>query len=140
MIQANQALEQSEKELTASILHARNKIYTDFQLAKVNYEEGLAAVQIKEEDYLDLEKNREVYNGLTRQLDLDRKFLEHLRITMSQESVRTDTRESSVNIFQEGVAPTEPFSPNIILNMAMGVIAGSGFGVFMVFSAFIDNR
>ena len=60
---------------------------------------------------------------------------------MSQESVRTDTRESSVNIFQEGVAPTEPFSPNIILNMAMGVIAGSGFGVFMVFfSAFIDNR
>ena len=141
MIQANQALEQSEKELTASILHARNKIYTDFQLAKVNYEEGLAAVQIKEEDYLDLEKNREVYNGLTRQLDLDRKFLEHLRITMSQESVRTDTRESSVNIFQEGVAPTDPFSPNIILNMAMGVIAGSGFGVFMVFfSAFIDNR
>ena len=83
MIQANQALEQSEKELTASILHARNKIYTDFQLAKVNYEEGLAAVQTKEEDYLDLEKNREVYNGLTRQLDLDRKFLEHLRITMS---------------------------------------------------------
>ena len=46
-----------------------------------------------------------------------------------------------MNIFQEGVAPTEPFSPNILLNMAMGVIAGSGFGVFMVFfSAFIDNR
>jgi capsular exopolysaccharide synthesis family protein len=141
MIQANQALALSEKELVSAIQHARNKVYTDYQLSKINYEEGHATLQQKEKDYLDLEKNREHYNGLTRQLDLDRKFLEHLRITMSQESVRTDTRESSVNIFQEGVAPTEPFSPNLVLNMAMGIIAGSFFGIFMVyFTAFVDNR
>ena len=141
MIQANQAREQTEKELKDAISHARNKAYADFQLTEINYNEARKSVIQKEQEYNDLEKNREEYGGLTRQLDLERKFLEHLKVLMSQESVRTDTRESSVNIFQEGVAPTEPFSPNIILNMAMGILLGSAFGIFMVFfTAFIDNR
>ena len=72
-------------------------------LTEINYNEARNSVIQKEQEDNDLEKNREEYGGLIRQLDLERKFLEHLKVLMSQESVRTDTRESSVNIFQEGV-------------------------------------
>ena len=141
MLQALQAQALVKKELDNAILMARNKAEAEHLLATVHYKEARSDVAIKEQEYLALEKNREEYGGLTRKLEQARKSLEHLRMLKFKEDVRTDTKNSSVNIYVDGVAPTKHFTPSLTLNLAFGTIGGAGFGLFMVFfTAFIDNR
>lgn len=141
MIEARESLEQTERELSKAVFDAREKIFNKYDLSKTHYEETNRVYQEKLTTYEQLEKHRQVYNRMEEDLDKEKKVLEHLEVTKTKKDITTGTTASSIESLDPGVTPKDPFSPNIILNMAFGTFLGTGFGLFMVyFTAFLDNR
>jgi succinoglycan biosynthesis transport protein ExoP len=141
MIEARQSLELTQQELTKAVNIEREKTYNAYIHRKNLFEETQKAVDDKETNYQDLEANRQEYNRLQQDLEKARKVLDHLEFSKTKEEINTETKSSTIENLDLGAVPKDPFSPNIILNIAVGVILGTGFGLFMVyFTAFLDNR
>jgi len=141
MIEARESLEQTERELASAVLSARETKYTDYMLTKNQYEATNQVYQDKLVTYEQLDLHRQVYNRMKENLAKEKKVLEHLEVTEAQTRIVSGTKSSTIESLDPGVAPKDPFSPNIILNLAFGTFLGTGFGLFMVyFTAFLDNR
>ena len=70
-------------------------------------------------------------------LERDRSSLEKLYLTLDEKYNEANIQEKSefgyVDIFDPAVVPSEPASPNLILNLALGIVLGSCFGVGLAF-------
>ena len=141
MIEARQSLELTQQELDKAVHIEREKIYNKYTLTKGQFEETQKAVDDKETAYQDLEANRQEYERLQQDLAKARKVLDHLEFSRTKEEINVETKSSTIENLDLGAVPNSPFSPNLVINMAMGIFLGTGFGMFMVyFTAFLDNR
>jgi len=79
------------------------------------------------------------------QLERDRSSLEKLYLTLDEKYNEANIQEKSefgyVDIFDPGSVPTEPTSPNLILNLLVAFVLGGGLGVGSAFvREFSDAR
>ena len=81
------------------------------------------------------------YESLESDLAVQELFYQDLIARLSKESTQVNIKNPNVQIIDRAFVPPDPVSPNVILNVALGLVGGSGLGVGLVFLiAFLDDR
>ncbi|MGB0343962.1 MAG: GumC family protein [Coraliomargarita sp.] len=141
MIQLLQRLQESEIELQEAVENSVNKIYAAYIEAKSNFELSSQRLAEKELELIGLSKTRVEYNTLLRDLDVQQSFFQALNSRMTQEKAQVSLKEANARIVDKAFAPLRHSSPNITVNLAVGVFGGLAVGGALVFLvAFLDDR
>lgn len=141
MIQFLQRLQESEIELEEAVENSVNKSYAAYIEAKSNFELSSQRLAEKESELIRLSKTRVEYNTLLRDLDVQQSFFQALNSRMTQEKAQVSLKEANARIVDKAFAPLRHSSPNIAVNLAVGVFGGLAVGGGLVFLvAFLDDR
>lgn len=80
------------------------------------------------------------YNILKRESETNRQLYEGLLERVKEASVSAGMKASNIRIVDKGEIPLEPAKPRVLLNMALGVMAGLALGIgFAFFQEYLDN-
>ncbi len=109
-----------ETRILLQSLQAKRKVLDE---SIKDYERKFAGIPSKSIQYARLERDRSSLEKLY--LTLDEKF--------NEANIQEKSEFGYVDIFDPAVVPSEPTSPNLILNLALGIVLGSCFGVGLAF-------
>ena len=141
MLQLLQRLQESEIELNEAVDNSVDKIFASYMEAKSNFEMSSKRLAEKELELIALSKTRVEYNTLLRDLDVQQSFFQALNSRMTQEKAQVSLKEANARIVDKAFAPLRHSSPNITVNLAVGVMGGLALGGGLVFLvAFMDDR
>lgn len=141
MIEAANAFEQTRRELTRAVAAASASIEAEYQTARRNEVEARAALAKQESESLELDRYQVEYSNLEREYKINEQILESI-LSRARETSMTSTIETqNARVIDRAVPPSNPSSPKVVLNLALGFIGGIGLGLgFAFFVAFIDDR
>ena len=143
MIEAKQSLEQTERELSAAIRGASNRISAEFRVASQNFDQAKAALEAQETESLLLDRAAVQYASQERAFQIDEDLLQSIRSRLRETSVGGNLDNQNARIIDRAQPAREGnfVSPNIVLNLGLGLVGGVGLGLgFAFFVAFIDDR
>ncbi|MGC6455417.1 MAG: GumC family protein [Coraliomargaritaceae bacterium] len=141
MMQLLQRLQETEIELQEAVTNSVDKTYAAYIEAKSNFEMSSKRLAEKELELIALSKTRVEYNTLLRDLDVQQSFFQALNSRMTQEKAQVSLKEANARIVDKAFAPIRHSSPNIAMNLAVGIIGGFAVGGGLVFIvAFLDDR
>ncbi len=141
MIEAVNTLSQTEKELGKAISATAATFDADFQTAKRNDTEARANLARQESESLDLDRHAVEYSNLERDLAINEHLLNTIMSRMRETSMSSTIETQSARVVDRAVPSLKPSSPNITLNLALGLLGGLGLGTaFAFFVAYIDDR
>ena len=141
LIEAVNALAQTEQELEFSLAMAAESIKSEYQNATQNDQGARKALADQEAKSLDIDKYAVEYDNLNRDLRVNEQLLESMMSRMREASVTSSIETESARIIDKAYEPSNPVSPKIVFNLVLGVMAGLGLGVgFAFFIATVDDR
>lgn len=141
MIEAMNSLAQTEKELSRAITSTAAMIEADFQTAKRNDAEARANLQRQETESLELDRYAVEYSNMERDLGINEHLLNNVLSRMRETSMSSTIESASARIVDRAAPASRPTSPNIPLNLALGLLGGLALGTaFAFFVAYIDDR
>ena len=141
MIQLLQTLQESEIELQEAVTNSVDKLYASYIEAKSNFELSSQRLAEKESELIALSKTRVEYNTLLRDLDVQQSFFQALNSRMTQEKAQVSLKEANARVVDDAFPPLRHSSPNITVNLLVGVFGGLAVGGGLVFIvAFLDDR
>ena len=141
MIEASQNLQQINNELDEAVRTAKAGVQANYQEAQKNLLAANNALQQSEEKMLSLAEVRTGYNSIFRDFQVAQASYQGLISQLSNREAETSWKTSQAEIIDRASIPMDPSSPNIPLNMALGIVGGMGLGVgFALLLAFLDNR
>jgi capsular exopolysaccharide synthesis family protein len=72
------------------------------------------------------------YNILKREVDTNRQLYDSMLQNVQEASMTSALRASNIRVVDSAEPPTLPYKPNLILNSALGLLAGAFFGIAFV--------
>lgn len=133
MITARQAEKQTLTELSQAVESASNVIHNNYIRARRDYENGQKRLDEKQSEIIELQKVRVEYSSLVRNLEVNQEMYNYLYSRMQQTmTMATDDSETARFVDRAG-APRTPHSPNIPMNLAIGLFAGMSLGLGLVY-------
>lgn len=141
MIQAKEALRESESELQQAVDSAIEETRSLYQEASRNYANALERLENQERQLIALGKDRVEFNAILSEMEVEKAFYQAIVSRMTQELAQTDLKNSQIRVIDPAVEPRSPYKPKALVNVAIGGFLGlsAGFGlVFLV--AFLDDR
>ncbi len=141
MIEAQNSLMQTEREITRAIKSASAAIESEYQNSISNEQEARGALVKQEAESMELDRYAVEYGNLERDFKINEEILSNI-LSRARETSMTSTIETqNARVIDRAVAPLSPSSPKIVLNLALGFVGGIGMGLaFAFFVAFIDDR
>lgn len=143
MIQANNNLAQSERELERALATAAATVKSEFDSAVRNDEEARKQLAAASEASLSLDRLAVQYQAQEREFKINEEILAQLMGRMREVGI-VSTQESSGARKVDPAVPSAPnryVEPRIALNIAAGAVGGLALGLaFAFFVAFIDDR
>lgn len=136
-------LTQIEHELANAIDNARAQIESDYQSAFRTSQHAQEELAKQKAESIDLDRNGLPYSSLERELRTQEQILNNLTARARETSLNGSMATQNARIVDHAVPPLEskPISPNVPLNLGLGVAGGLGLGLaFAFFVAFIDDR
>ena len=125
-----EALESAlEKERANVVQRIRNEYQSAYR------RENLLSANYGSQAHLVSEQAAEVahYNILKSDVDTSRQLYDSMLHNVQQAGMTSALRASNIRVVDSAVAPTRPYKPRIVLNAALGLLAGALFGfVFVV--------
>jgi len=123
------ALESALEKKRASIIE---RIQNEFKSAQRR--ENLLAASYASQAGLMSEQAAKVahYNILKREVDTNRQLYESLLRNVQQAAMTSALSASNMRVVDAAKPPTHPYKPNLILNSALGLLAGAFFGMVFV--------
>jgi capsular exopolysaccharide synthesis family protein len=117
-----------DKERTSVIQRIRN----EFESAQRR--EHLLAANYASQARLMTEQAAEVthYNILKREVDTNRQLYDSMLQNVQQAGMTSALGASNIRVVDTAVAPTRPYKPSVVLNSALGLLAGGFFGIAFV--------
>lgn len=112
---------------------ASGALRAEYQAALAEEASLKARVQQLSSNVLDQRERSIQYNILQRELDTNRSLYDALLERFNQVSVTSGVSASQASIVDRGAVPTSPASPNIPLNLAIGLLLGTAIGVTLIF-------
>ena len=141
MIEAAQNLNQVNAELMRAVETATASIEANYQRARKNLVSAEKALDKSNEKMLDLAEIRTGYNSILRDFEVAQMNYQQLISQLAAREAETSWKTAQAEIVDRAPIPMNPSSPNIPLNLALGVVGGLGLGVgFALGLAFLDNR
>ena len=143
VVEAKQSLEQTQRELTKAVSDACDQVESDYQLALRNSQRAQDELTKQKTESLELDRNGLEYSSLERELKTNELILQSITARARETSMTGNIKTENARIVDRaGPAPeTKPITPNVPLNLGLGVAGGLGLGLaFAFFVAFIDDR
>jgi len=141
MIEAVQNLDQINEELNRAVRTSTASIRADYQRAEKNLVAAQAALEKSQEKMLTLAEVRTGYNSIERDFEVAQMNYQQLISQLLSREAETSWKTAQAEIIDRAQIPQRPSSPNVPLNLALGVVGGLGLGVgFALLLAFLDNR
>jgi polysaccharide biosynthesis transport protein len=141
MIEAMNSLSQTERELERALRNSAAMIEADHQTAVRNDQEARQALARQEADSLDLDRAAVEYTNLERDLRISEQLLQNTLTRMKETSMTSTIETQSARVIDRAAPTLKPYSPNIPLNLALGLLGGLAIGTaFAFFVAHIDDR
>ena len=141
MIEAANALSQTERELKRATDSAAASIESEYQTALRNEREAGAALKQAEADSLDLDRFQVEYANLERDFKINEQILENILARARETSMTSTIETQNARVVDRAVPALKPSSPKIALTLALGFVGGIGLGMaFAFFVAMIDDR
>jgi succinoglycan biosynthesis transport protein ExoP len=143
MIAARGTLVQIEVELKKAIDTACAQVEADHQAVVRQNEQVKEDLARQKEESLNLERLGMEYIRLERELKTNEAILQAVQSRSIETTLTGSTASQSARIVDRATPPPEnqPVSPNVTLNLGLGVVGGLGLGLaFAFFVAFIDDR
>jgi succinoglycan biosynthesis transport protein ExoP len=72
------------------------------------------------------------YNILKREVDTNRQLYDSMLQNVQEASMTSALGASNIRVLDSAVPPTRPYKPSVILNSALGLLAGTFFGIAFV--------
>ncbi len=141
MIEIDQAILETESELDMAVQAAVGKIEGDFRRARDDYQADMTTLNQLEEDAKQLRDLRVEFDRLSREAEVQ-EFLYQYLIRRERETTLTSTIDTvSARPLDWATASLRPVTPNIPLNLGLGLLGGLGLGIGVAFVvAFLDDR
>jgi polysaccharide biosynthesis transport protein len=143
MIAANNSYLQTQRELEKAINSVCDQVEGDYQSALRNYQQRQVELENRKAEALELDRAAVEYNQLDREFQTQNQILQSIAARSRETSMSSsfDTQNARV-VDQAAPSPeNKPISPNVPLNLGLGVVGGLGLGLaFAFFVAFIDDR
>jgi capsular exopolysaccharide synthesis family protein len=143
MKEATNSLAQAERELEKAIALSSAQVESEYLNNQRSDKEARDSLAKQEIESLDLDRAAVEYSNQERAFKINQAILENI-MTRSRETTMTSTIETqNARIIDRGaISPAnKPISPNVALNLGLGLVGGLGLGLaFAFFVAFIDDR
>jgi capsular exopolysaccharide synthesis family protein len=143
MIEAMNSYDQTEREITRSVELACAQMESDYEAKLRTFEQGRAELQKRTEESLQLDRDALEYNDMERRLRVQEQILMTISTRRTETSMSNQIVTQNARIVDAASPPLEnkPVSPNVPLNLALGIVGGLGLGLaFAFFVAFVDDR
>ena len=134
---------QIKQELAKAVDSARAQVESDFEAASHNAQRAREELAKQKADSIDLDRSSLPYAKLEREFRIQEQLLQTLTSRARETSLTGNISTQNARIVDHAVPPPEnkPISPNVPLNLGLGVAGGLGLGLaFAFFVAFIDDR
>lgn len=141
MVEAQNALHQTETELQNAVDSASEAIHNVLRKARENFRNSEIRIVTKREEIIAMQKLRVEYNSMQRNLKVNMEMYDYLYSRMQQAMAQATDDGQSARIIDTAQPPTVPSSPNLTLNLALGLFGGlaAGFGVVFLLALFDDK-
>lgn len=141
LIEAVNALNQTEQELQASLATAAESIKAEYENAVQTDEGARKALADQETKSLEIDKYAVEYDNLNRDFRVNEQLLESMMSRMRETSVTSSIETESARIIDRAYEPGNPVSPKVFFNLTLGVLAGlvAGFSVAFLIAT-LDDR
>ncbi|MGE9295400.1 MAG: GumC family protein [Puniceicoccales bacterium] len=141
LIEANQALEETDKELRIAVRSAIEKIRINYEQAKTTYEQSAQRLAAKEQDLMHLNEISVKYDSLQDELAVNNSLYQAMMGRLQTEMAQVALVGASARVIDKAAPSRDPAKPNILMNLALGIIGGLGVGIGLVFViALLDDR
>jgi polysaccharide biosynthesis transport protein len=143
MIDARNSFEKTKAELTRAVDNACAQVESDYQAKLRAFEQAKGDLQKRTNESLQLGRDALEYNNMAVQLRVQEQILATISTRKTETSMSNQIVTTSARIVDSASPPPEsrPISPNVPLNLGLGVVGGLGLGLaFAFFVAFIDDR
>ena len=141
LIEATNGLAQTEQEFKMALDTAATSVKSEYENALQNDEGARKALVDQEAKSLDLDKSAVEYENLNREFRVNEQLLESMMSRMRETSVTSSIEMESARIIDRAVEPNNPISPNVVVNLALGVVGGIFLGISFAFLlATIDDK
>lgn len=132
-LQATSELNTVTQQLNQVATNVRNSIRAEFVAAEAAESRLVSQVGLLQGETL-AEQDRSVrYNTLAREADTNRSLYDGLLQRYRELNAAAGITASNLAIIDKAEAPLEPSSPNMLLNLLIGLIGGVGIAAFVVF-------
>ncbi len=143
MIEARNAVAQTQRELDAAVGSVCNQIEADYQSTRQNYDQRLRELDKIKAESLELDRAAVEYNQIDREYKTQDQILQNTVARARETSMTSNIETQSARVVDHASPSPEnkPISPNVMLNLGLGIFGGLGLGfAFAFFVAFIDDR
>ncbi len=143
MIEARNAMAQAQRELEAAVNSVCNQIEADYQSTKQNYDQRLRELDKVKAESVVLDRAAVEYTQIERDFRTQDQILQSIAARARETSMTSNIETQSARVVDHAAPSPEnkPISPNVVLNLGLGVVGGLGLGfAFAFFVAFIDDR
>ena len=135
-ILAVNTLDGLKNQLSDAVLAIRSRIQESFRLpyenahnSQIGLEKELARIQTKS---LDLSQKAIHYNLLAREVASDQAMFDSVLERLKETAVSSELAPVNISMVEAAYPPDKPSSPKVMLTLIVAVIAGLGFGIFLV--------
>lgn len=143
MIEAQRKLNQTQQEFEGAIRGVVNQINAQYQAAQNALAEAQADLREQEQESLALSRAAVEYDAQEREFLINEELHNSIIARMRETSVTSTMANQNARIIDRATPSSEGnfVSPNLLLNVGLGVVGGAGLGLaFAFFVAFIDDR
>jgi capsular exopolysaccharide synthesis family protein len=141
MIKASTSAAETERALQHAIEAACAQVQADYESALRNNAQAKQEFARRTQESLELDRVALAYNDKERELKTQEQILQNIVARRTETAMTSNIATQNARLIDRAVAATRPVSPNVTLNLGLGVVGGLGLGLaFAFFVAFIDDR
>jgi capsular exopolysaccharide synthesis family protein len=141
MIEAQSAIQSAQMKLEAEIAKVVQSVKTEYQAAVAQEQSMTAALESQKGEALAMNRKAIDYNVIQRDVESSTQIYQTLLQRANETGVSGELRTSNVRIVDSAETPASPVSPRRGLNILMGLLGGTLFGVGLAFLfEYLDNR
>lgn len=143
MKQARKSFDQTRLELDRAIMSICEQVQSDYNSSLVNLKARQQELEKQKSESLHLESLAVEYSQIEREYLTQNQILQGIVARKTETTMTSTFATQNARLVDQAVPPPEnkPVSPNVPLNLGLGIVGGLGLGLALAFFvAFIDDR
>ena len=143
MKQARKSFDQTRLELDRAIMSICEQVQSEYNSSLVNLKARQQELEKQKSESLHLESLAVEYSQIEREYLTQNQILQGIVARKTETTMTSTFATQNARLVDQAVPPPEnkPVSPNVPLNLGLGVVGGLGLGLALAFFvAFIDDR